>query len=84
MLFEQGGVFIHTSQGEAEDVLLGGKLQVIRKVSDETVVIQQFFSSLLYIDHACRHVTSKWVELLTDLLLNVMHLLSGKVDKQHT
>ena len=32
VLFERGGVFIHTNQGEAEDVLLGGRLQLVRKV----------------------------------------------------
>ncbi|XP_038063442.1 TBC1 domain family member 15-like isoform X2 [Patiria miniata] len=31
VLFEQGGVFIHTTQDEAGDVLLGGKIQVTRK-----------------------------------------------------
>ncbi|XP_022094642.1 TBC1 domain family member 15-like isoform X3 [Acanthaster planci] len=31
VLFEQGGVFIHTTQEEAGDVLIGGKIQVIRK-----------------------------------------------------
>ncbi|XP_033643110.1 TBC1 domain family member 15-like isoform X1 [Asterias rubens] len=31
VLYEQSGVFIHTTQDEAGDVLFGGKIQVIRK-----------------------------------------------------